>query len=461
MRDQVMERNSGMRRAPWMRTMAAGLAAAVALSGCGALGLGGGKKGPSTPTVGNRVSILSNDNALKVDPAVADMQIILPAETANADWAQSGGNASKSMGHVALPQTRGIAWQASVAGNSSKQRLASPPVVSGGRLLVVDTQAVVTAFDAATGARQWATSIGSDSKDLRPSQFGGGVSVEGTVAYATSGTGDVAALNLTDGSVVWKSRPAGVLRGAPTVAFGSIYVMTQDNQLLALNAGTGVVEWQKAATLEPGSVFGAASPAAGQGTIIGGYSSGEVMAYRYENGRDLWDDALARTSIALSVALLNDVDADPVIDRGRVFALGQGGRMASYELVTGQRLWELSIAGISTPWVAGDWVFVVTDDARVLCVARATGRVRWIAQLARYRVETEKKKKDPIRWSGPILAGNRLILVNTERQMVELDPASGAVAASSELPGAASQPPIVAGGTLYLLDDSGRITAWR
>ena len=48
------------------------------------------------------------------------------------------------------------------------------------------------------------------------------------------------------------------------------------------------------------------------------------------------------------------VDAEPVIDQGRVYAVGQGGRMASYELVSGQRLWEINIAGISTPAIAGD-----------------------------------------------------------------------------------------------------------
>src|SRR3546814_9381996 len=112
-------------------------------------------------------------------------------------------------------------------------------------------------------------------------------------------------------------------------------------------------------SLEAGSVFGAASPAAGEATIVAGFSSGEVQAYRYENGRDLWEDALARTSMALSVSTLTDVDADPVIDRGRVFALGQGGRMASYELNTGLRSWEISIAGISTPYVVGEWVFAI------------------------------------------------------------------------------------------------------
>lgn len=430
---------------------------ALPLAGCGVLG--GGDGGPKTPTVGNRVSILSNDASVKLDPTIAGQEVLVPAAIANADWPQSGGNASKVMGHVALGNARGQLWSASIAGNSNKVRLASSPVVAGGRLIAVGTDAVVHAFNAESGASLWRTPIGSDGKDFSRALFGGGVAIDGNLVFATSGVGDVAALNAETGAVIWKVKPSGPLRGAPTVAFGSVYVMTQDNAIIALAAADGAVQWQASASLEPGSVFGAGSPAAAQGTIVAGYSSGEVQAYRYENGRDLWDDALARTSIALSVSTLTDVDADPVVDRGRVFALGQGGRMASYELVTGQRSWEISIAGISTPWLAGEWIYVITDDAKLLCVARATGKVRWLAQLARYR--NEEKKKDPIRWTGPVLAGGKLLLVNTEGQLAEIAPADGSVTATQDLKTSLSQAPIVAGGVLYLLDDSGRITAWR
>lgn len=431
---------------------------ALPLSGCGAFK---DKGGPKTPTVGERVSILSNDNSIKVDPATAEIAVVLPEPVVNASWAQSGGNASKAMGHVALGTTRARLWQASIAGSTKKQRLAASPVITDNRLFVVDTDAVVSAFAADTGASLWRTPIGSTGKDYKDSLFGGGAAVDGSVVYATSGSGDVAALNAADGSVIWKVKPAGPLRGAPTIAFGGVYVISQDNQIIALSAADGAVQWQATASLEPGSVFGAASPAAGQGTIVAGFSSGEVQAYRYENGRDLWEDALARTSMALSVSTLSDVDADPVIDRGRVFALGQGGRMASYELVTGQRTWEISIAGISTPYVVGEWVYAMTDDAKLLCVARGSGKVRWIQQLARFRVETDKKKKDPIRWTGPILAGGRLIAVNTEGTLAEYSPTDGSLLASTEFKSPLSQTPVVANNILYILADDGQITAWR
>jgi outer membrane protein assembly factor BamB len=159
------------------------------------------------------------------------------------------------------------------------------------------------------------------------------------------------------------------------------------------------------------------------------------------------------------VGTLTDVDADPIIEGGRVYALGQGGRMAAYELVTGQRIWELSLAGISTPAIAGEWLFTLTDDSRLLAIARATGRARWVTQLARWR--NPKKETGPIFWTGPVLANNRLWIASSEGEVQSVDVMTGEAAPFTDLKAAVSLPPVVANNTLYILDDSGRITAWR
>ena len=206
-------------------------------------------------------------------------------------------------------------------------------------------------------------------------------------------------------------------------------------------------------------VFGVAAPAAGQGTVIAGYSSGELSAYRYENGRTLWADALARTNISTKVSSVTDIDADPIIDSGRVYALGQGGRMAAYELVTGQRIWELNLAGISTPSIAGEWIFTLTDDARLLAIARSTGRVRWITQLQSYR--NEEKKKDPIFWTGPVLAGGHLWVASSRGEVWRVSAGEGSSQLFADVGSPVSLAPVVADNMLYLLDDSGTIHAWR
>jgi outer membrane protein assembly factor BamB len=148
-----------------------------------------------------------------------------------------------------------------------------------------------------------------------------------------------------------------------------------------------------------------------------------------------------------------------VIDQGRVYALGQGGRMVALELNTGQRIWEINVAGISTPWVAGEWIFAVTDQGQLMALARATGKVRWLTQLPRSR--DEEDKEGAISWVGPVLAGDRLIVANSRGQIVNVSPLDGTVQSTVETRMSISLPLVVAGSTLYVLHDEGRLTAWR
>ncbi|MCZ8369824.1 MAG: PQQ-binding-like beta-propeller repeat protein [Porphyrobacter sp.] len=436
----------------------AGLMAA-GLTGCKG-GLFGGGKDKTTPTIGNRMPILSRiESGAEVDPALASVSVVLPPARGNPEWAQAGGAASKSYGHLALAENPSKIFTAKIAGSSNRMRLAASPVIGGGKLFAEGTDGVIVAFDKNTGAKLWERGDGEMTKDQAPSAFGGGVSYEAGKLYATNGVGEVKALNADTGEVLWKVKPAGPLRGSPTIAFGQLFVMTQDNQLISLKTDDGSLVWDESGSNTQSGVFGVAAPAAGQGSIVAGYSSGELTAYRYENGRSLWSDALARTNISTTVGTITDIDADPIIDSGRVYALGQGGRMAAYELVTGQRIWELNLAGISTPAIAGEWIFTLTDDARLLAIARSSGRVRWIAQLQRYK--DEEDKKGPIFWTGPVLAGGQLWVASSRGEVWKVSAGEGSATLFAEVDAPVSLAPVVADGVLYLLDDGGTIHAWK
>ncbi|WP_324262959.1 PQQ-binding-like beta-propeller repeat protein [Altererythrobacter sp. H2] len=431
---------------------------ATSLGACSG-GLFGGGDDKTTPTIGTRVPILSKiESGAVVDPALAEIAVVLPPAQSNPAWPQAGGTASKSYGHLALGGSVSRAWTAQIAGSNNRRRLAASPVVGDGMLFSVDTSGTVHAFDAQTGARRWSYQM-ELAGNLQNAAFGGGASFDSGRVYATNGVGEVVALDAATGTQVWKVKPAGPLRGSPTVAFNTVFVMTQDNQIHAMTAATGEPVWSETGSISQAGVFGVAAPAAGQGTIVAGYSSGELVAYRYENGRTLWSDALALTSISTQVGSLTDIDADPIIDQGRVYALGQGGRMAAYELVTGQRLWELNVAGISTPAIAGEWIFALTDDSRLLAIARSTGKIRWITQLARFR--DEEDKEGPIFWTGPVLAGGNLWVASSRGELYQVSTGEGSASLHSDLGASVSLAPVVANNTLYVLDDDGRIHAFR
>ncbi len=432
------------------------IAGALAMGGCGIFKRGGR---PKTPVVGERIAILANEGEIVVDDATAAAPMSLPAAVANADWAQSGGSAGKSGGHVELGQALAGAFSVQAgSGNTVTRRIAAPPIVANGRVYTMDSLGAVRAFDATSGARIWASQTPND-RGNEHSLYGGGIAYENGRIFATNGLGFVSAIDERSGGIVWQVRPGGPLRGAPTVSGDALYVMSQDNQIYSLKQSDGTANWSQAAALEIAGVFGTASPAVGSGTVVAGFSSGELNAYRYENGRQVWQDALQRTSIRTSVSSLSDIDASPVIDGGQVFAIGQGGRMVALELTTGQRQWEINVSGISTPWLAGEWLFVVTSDAKLVCINRLSGKVRWINQLPDFL--NPKKKRGQIDYRGPILAGNRLIVVGSNGVVVNIDPSTGSFQSQTRIKAGVSQAPVVANSTLYVYDDDGYLHAYR
>ena len=432
------------------------IAGALAMGGCSIF-----KRGsrPKTPVVGERVAILANEGEVVVDELTAATPMSLPVAVANSEWAQPGGNAAKSGGHYELGQALGLAFSVQAGrGNTVTRRIASSPIVANGRVYTMDSLGAVRAFDASNGGQIWASQTPNE-RGNEHSLYGGGIAFSNGRIFATNGLGFVSALDEQTGGIMWQVRPGGPLRGAPTVFGDAVYVISQDNQIYALKESDGTTNWSQAAALEIAGVFGTASPAVGSGTVVAGFSSGELNAYRYENGRQVWQDALQRTSIRTSVSSLNDIDASPVIDSGQVFAIGQGGRMVALELTTGQRQWEINVSGIATPWLAGEWLFVVTSDAKLVSINRFSGKVRWINQLPGF--DNPKKKRGQIDYRGPILAGNRLIVVGSNGVVVNIDPATGSFQSQTRIKAGVSQAPVVANSTLYIYDDDGRLHAFR
>src|SRR5688500_8947106 len=155
-----------------MKRIGMALAALALLGGCGVLG-GKGKK-RTTPTVGQRIAVLGTEASIEVDPALAGTPVVIPAAAVNADWAQPGGNAAKSMGHVVLGNSLALAWRSDIGtGSSDKARLGAAPVVGGGKVYTIDTQGIVRAFNPDSGGLLWQTQVRGEDASSQ-TLFGGG-----------------------------------------------------------------------------------------------------------------------------------------------------------------------------------------------------------------------------------------------------------------------------------------------
>ena len=425
----------------------------LALAGCDSFGK---KKKDIIP--GERISVLALEKQLEPDPDLASLQVTLPPPTVNADWPQASGVPAHVMEHPALGETLKQAWQVTIGeGSSLYGELLAGPVVADGVVYVKDSKTLVSAYKAADGDQLWQIDVSPDDVDNQA--WGGGVSYDGGKLFVTTGYGQVLALNAADGKELWRTTLGVPMREAPTVAEGHVLVVDVDNEIFALSEATGEKQWNYAGIPETAELAGGSSPAVENGTAVVPFSSGELVALRMENGRTVWQDSLAATRRFDAISTLADIHGRPVIDRGRVIAVSHSGRVASIDLRTGERAWEQEVGGSYTPWVAGDFIYLLSTSGEVICLTRADGRVRWLTQLDQW--QNMEDKEDPIHWAGPVLAGDRLILIGSQGEAWSLSPYTGKALGRIELPEGSFLSPVVADSTLYLMTNDGQLTALR
>src|SRR5471032_2391546 len=134
------------------------------------------------------------------------------------------------------------------------------------------------------------------------------------------------------------------------------------------------------------------------------------------------------------------------------------GPLAAVDLQSGQRQWDRNIGGSQTPWVAGRFVFVVSNSADVVALDRTSGKVKWVTPLTQY---LDDKRQKPILWAGPVLAGDRLLVGGTTGELLSLSPYTGEIMAKLDLKAPIRLAPVVSNRTIYVLTDSGRLIALR
>lgn len=410
------------------------------------------------PLEGERISILVSERTLTAAPELANATIILPAPTLNLDWPQSGGYPNHAMHHIKISDNIQQIWSTRIgSGANDETRLIGSPVISNGVVYTLDSETALSALNTQNGQQLWQTELTPEDED--EGHMSGGIAYDSGRLFVTTGFAQVIALNAKDGSVLWMKKMDAPMRSAPTVRGGRVFVLTVANELHTLNAQNGETLWSHTGISETASLLGGSSPAVDNGVVVVPYSSGELVALSVDKGRVLWQESISAIRRTGSVSGLSHIRGLPIIDRGRVIAISHSGMMAAIDLRSGRRIWDNQIGGMESPWVVGDYIFTLTNDAEIVAVSRDDGRIYWVRGLPQYLDPEEKE--DRIVWTGPILASDRLLIAGSHGKVLAISPYTGQILGSADMPDGVTVPPVVAAGQVYFLANDAELIAYR
>ena len=428
--------------------------AAIVLTGCD--NYFGQNKAPSLS--GKRISIMTQQRSIEPDSSAAGHKIVLPAPTPNNDWPQAGGYANHAMHHMRIGKALQERWSISVGrGTNDEERLMAQPIVAGNTLFSMDSETIVSAYNLKDGAEIWSVELTPKEED--DDHVNGGLAYENGKVFATTGFGQVVAVAAKTGKVLWRRNVGAPVRSAPTARGNRVFAIAVTNKLFALNGETGAVLWSHSGIEEAINLLGGSSPAVDSGVVVAPYSSGELFALKVENGQELWADSLAGTRRGATSSVLGTIRGRPIIDYGIVFAISNSGQFVAINLRTGKRIWERPVGGIESPWIAGDYLFVISNNTDLLALGRLNGRIYWVMALPEW--EDPEDREGKITWTGPILASDRLIVAGSSGEALSVSPYSGKVLGKVEMLDSVSISPIVVQDSLLFLSDDAELVAYR
>lgn len=414
------------------------------------------------PLEGDRISVLAGKTSLQPDFRPNEIKIVLPAPVINTNWSQSGGNSIHMMQHLMTPVKLKENWDSSFGdGDSKRDFMIAAPVAANKVVFAIDANAIVSAFRLDNGKKIWKRRLKPLIKDdISTSIKGAGIAVFDKKVFATTGFGGVFALDMVTGKKIWRYDANMPIRIAPTVNRGVLFVQTIDNQLIALNSADGSVLWDYKSPTEATTLVGGASPAYSpvQDVIVAAFSNGELRAFKASTGSPLWSDVLASRKRTNSLANINAIKANPVIDGDRVYAMGNNNIMVAVDIRSGARIWEREIGSTNQPWVAGKFMFVLNNDYDLFAIETASGKIAWNTKIP---VGKTKEDRIGVTLSGPVLTNNRLLVATSNGYSFAVSPYTGKILGFITLDDGVQVPPIVVDGVAIMATKDADLVTYK
>lgn len=411
---------------------------------------------------GERISVLDGETILQPDYLPNQVSIDLPEPETNIAWEQNGGNSLHFLGHPNSADMITKLWSTDFGvGGSQRDFIIALPIVKHKVAFTIDADAVVRAFRMDNGQNIWESKLKPFNKnDSGVAMKGAGLAANNKIVYATTGFGGVAALDMMTGNKLWVYNAGLPIRIAPTVSDRYVFVQTIDNTLTALNAQTGTELWKYRSTKEATTLVGGANPAFDESNdvVVAAFSSGELRAIKASTGTPLWSVLLVSRKRVNSLASINTIKANPVIDNNVVYAVGNNNVLMAIDLRTGIPIWEREVSSVNQPWVVGNYLYVLSNDADLAAFDKKSGKIIWATRIP---LGEDVSAKSGVYLSGPVLTGYRLIVASSNGQAFAISPFSGQILGYIELDDGVVVPPVVAYDTVLFATNNAELVAYK
>ncbi len=335
-------------------------------------------------------------------------------------------------------------WSASVDDKKALPlRLGLGLSVADGRVYAAGHRGDVVALDLASGRLLWRTRIRAP--------LSGGTAAGRELVLAGASDGQLFALKPESGAILWKGRVNGEVLAAAAISSRLIALRTVDGKLHALSPADGHELWSQEQQVPRLSLRGTASPIIVGDLVLCGFDNGKVVAANMSDGSLQWEATITPPHGRTELERLADIDSAVAVSGQDVFTVGFQGKIAMLALDTGQVWWSHEASSYRGLALGDDTLYVATAAGEIVALKARTGAELWRQKALLHRG-----------LSTPALMDNAIVTADFQGYVHWLDKQSGALAARAATAKVRiSTAPVVVGNLVLVINDRGQISAFR
>jgi len=334
-------------------------------------------------------------------------------------------------------------WSSKVGGESERLRLGLRPATDGARIYAGAHDGQIAAFDAETGRKQW--SLKTDLPLAAGPGFGDGLLVFGTT------DGELLALDAMSGEELWRTAVGSEVLAAPAVGPNVVVFRSVDGRLRGFASGDGSPLWEVAQTLPALTLRGNTAPYIVGDVVISGFDNGRIGSYDVSSGDVIWEMAIASPTGRNELDRLVDISAGLHVIGNDVYTAGYHGRAVGIDLRSGLLIWQQELSSFSGLGADFSNVYVTNDFDAIIALDRRAGAIVWRQEALRLRDVTA-----PTRFRQTVVVGDY------EGYLHWLDPDDGQFLARERAASARiTAAPLVVGLNLFVQTDNGTVAAFE
>ncbi|MGV0036744.1 MAG: PQQ-binding-like beta-propeller repeat protein, partial [Candidatus Azotimanducaceae bacterium WSBS_2022_MAG_OTU7] len=205
----------------------------------------------------------------------------------------------------------------------------------------------------------------------------GGVGAGDDLIVVGTGSGEILALNQSDGTLAWKSRVASEVLSPPQIDDDLVVIQTIDGKVAAYDAIDGSRKWLYTTTIPSLTLRGTATPIISGDVIMVGFSSGRVALLDRETGLAGFDQRVGVAEGSSDLERLVDIDGAMAIDGDRLYAASFQGRLVGIDISTGELLWFEEASSVSGVGIGFGNVYLASSDSQISAHNADNGREVW------------------------------------------------------------------------------------